>query len=79
MALTELQDSVQPIIFHRFDDILVPDSVEEPRDYNISVGTLIRVLTELSLIYGGANGGISNGKVSTLVVLVIISLTTNDW
>ena len=66
-ALSEFQDSVQPIIFHCFDDISVPDSIDEPRVYKILVGTLVRVLTSLGLIDGGANCGISNGKDMKLI------------
>ena len=66
-ALSDFQDSVQPIIFHRFNNISVPDSIDEPRNYKVSVGTLIHVLTELGLIDGGANGGISNGKDMKLI------------
>ena len=36
-TLDDFQDSVQPIVFHRFDDLSVPDSVDEPRVYKVSV------------------------------------------
>ena len=61
-ALSNYQDAAEPIFFHRFDNIPIPDDIKEPRIYSVSARALIQMLIVLGLIDGGANGGICNRK-----------------
>ena len=60
--LSDFQEAAEPMFFHIFDDIPIPDEINEPRVYNISARSLIPMLVELGLINCGAKGGICNGK-----------------
>lgn len=61
-ALSNYQDAAEPIFFHWFDNIPIPDDIKEPRVYSVSAQKLIQMLIDLGLIDGGARGGICNGK-----------------
>ena len=62
LALAEFQDASLPILFHRFGDIPVPRATPMILNFEISKGSILKILHKLGLLDGGANGGISNGK-----------------
>ena len=78
LASGEFQDASSPIMFHRFDDIPVPPAPPTTFNFEISQGSILKVLRELGLLDSGANGGISNGKDMHLMFfirMVIVSIS----
>ena len=61
-ALADYQDAVEPIFFHHFDNIPIPEDNNKPRVYKVSTQELVQILMEHGLVDCGANGGICNGK-----------------
>ena len=49
-------------MFHCFNDIPIPCAAPTTFDFNITQGSILKILCKLGLLDGGPNGGISNDK-----------------